>query len=575
MTDPSRPNPQFIPDLSGQYIFSLVVHDGKVASLPARVTLTATTGNAPPNARAGKAQYALVGRTVLLDGSNSSDPELASLQFLWSFDTVPPGSTLTDTQMARRDSAIPTFIPDKEGTYVLRLRVSDGVPSDVDTVEVFASRTNVGPNAAAGPDLAVQRSKLVTLDGTGSFDPDMSPAPLTFAWIFVALPATSTLTNTALHNATAATPSFTPDVDGTYLLRLTVSDGAQQEADNVLVVVDTTAPTVQMVSPTDGAVLNTATPLVTIAYQDAESGINLSTLRVVLDGTEITTRFTVRATQATYRASLADGSHRIDASIQDLAGNLAQATVQFLIDTVPLPPLNAAAVTVGSVSNGQVTLTGAPGSVEPQAQVRLTNTRTGQVVTVRATASGSFTATLLAQGGDGLSLTSIDAAGNIGAPLTLTVGSALPPDPATVAPPNNPTVATTLYNSIQFLFTDPQPIQTGVAPNTITPVRIAVFRGKVLAQDEQPLPGVKITLLNHPEFGQTLSRADGMFDLAVNGGGALTVVYTKNGYFPAQRQVRSVWQDYTRAPDVVLVPWDPQVTRIDLQPPRSRWPRAA
>jgi len=41
------------------------------------------------------------------------------------------------------------------------------------------------------------------------------------------------------------------------------------------------------------------------------------------------------------------------------------------------------------------------------------------------------------------------------------------------------------------------------------------------------MPGVKISILNHPEFGQTLSRADGKFDLVVNGGGPVVVHYEK------------------------------------------------
>lgn len=333
VTDPSRPNPQFIPDLPGQYVFALVVHDGKLDSPPARVTLTATTGNAPPNARAGKAQYARVEATVLFDGSGSSDPELTSLQFLWSFDTVPPGSTLTDTQIVRRDSATPTFIPDIEGTYVLRLRVSDGVLSDVDTVEVFASRPNVGPNAAAGLDVAVQGGKLVTLDGTGSFDADMNPAPLTFAWIFVALPATSTLTNAALHNATTATPSFTPDVEGAYLLRLTVSDGGQRDADNMLVFVDTTLPTLQFVSPTDGATVGTTTPTFTTYFSDSGSGLDVSSYRTLVNGVGVTASTTVTPTGATYTtaAPLPAGDNQATAQIADRAGNVRSVSIHFTV----------------------------------------------------------------------------------------------------------------------------------------------------------------------------------------------------------------------------------------------------
>ena len=77
-----------------------------------------------------------------------------------------------------------------------------------------------------------------------------------------------------------------------------------------------------------------------------------------------------------------------------------------------------------------------------------------------------------------------------------------------------------------------------------------------------PLPGVRITIPDHPEFGQTLTRVDGMFDLAVNGGGPLTIDYTMAGYLPAQRQVNAPWQDYVRAPDVALIPLDTSVTTI-------------
>ena len=83
-------------------------------------------------------------------------------------------------------------------------------------------------------------------------------------------------------------------------------------------------------------------------------------------------------------------------------------------------------------------------------------------------------------------------------------------------------------------------------------------------RDGSPLPGVTITILNHPEFGQTLSRADGMFDMAVNGGGYLTVDYQKSGFFPGQRQVKVPWQDYASLPDVILIAADPQVTTVDL-----------
>jgi RHS repeat-associated protein len=139
-----------------------------------------------------------------------------------------------------------------------------------------------------------------------------------------------------------------------------------------------------------------------------------------------------------------------------------------------------------------------------------------------------------------------------------------PPDPATVAPSINSTVATTLGAATAFLYTGPNPIQTGVVPGTINPARAAVLRGRVRNTGGAPLSNVRVTILNHPEFGQTLTRADGMFDMAVNGDDLLTVQYEKIGFIPVHRQEQVAWQEYCLLPDVVLMGYDDRVTHIDL-----------
>src|SRR5262249_168965 len=53
-------------------------------------------------------------------------------------------------------------------------------------------------------------------------------------------------------------------------------------------------------------------------------------------------------------------------------------------------------------------------------------------------------------------------------------------------------------------------------------------------------------------------------DLAVNGGGALTINYEKPGFCPVQRTINAPWQDYVMAPDVVMVQLDPMVTTVAL-----------
>jgi len=142
-----------------------------------------------------------------------------------------------------------------------------------------------------------------------------------------------------------------------------------------------------------------------------------------------------------------------------------------------------------------------------------------------------------------------------------------PADPADVAPDNDPTVATTVFDSTEFLYRGLNRVQTGVANGVIEPVRVAVIRGTVMSRDGAALSGVLVTVHDHPEYGATISRADGMFDLVVNGGGYLTVNYARDGYLPAQRQVDVPWQNWVWAPEVVLIPMDPKQTTIDLSQP--------
>ncbi|MEO8428355.1 MAG: hypothetical protein ABI651_14690, partial [Verrucomicrobiota bacterium] len=148
--------------------------------------------------------------------------------------------------------------------------------------------------------------------------------------------------------------------------------------------------------------------------------------------------------------------------------------------------------------------------------------------------------------------------------LRQTSSEGLPPDPGTVASPLDATVVTDFTTATAFLYSSGNPIQTGVTNSAIESRRAAVLRGKVAARDGSPLPAVTISVLGHPEFGQTLTRADGAFDLAVNGGGQLTLRYEKNGFLAAQRAVVAPWRDYAWLPDVVMIPFDAAVTTVDL-----------
>ena len=141
-------------------------------------------------------------------------------------------------------------------------------------------------------------------------------------------------------------------------------------------------------------------------------------------------------------------------------------------------------------------------------------------------------------------------------------GVATPPDPASVAPPLDDSVATTTFDATAFLYTGPDPIQTGVAPGTIDPGRAGLIRGRVLDTGGAPRPGVGVSIVDHPELGGTVSRQDGGYDLVVNGGGQLTVRFAAPGLLASDRQVVVPWQAQLVIEDVVMVAPDAQVTAV-------------
>ncbi|MDH5300736.1 MAG: hypothetical protein OEW58_05170 [Gammaproteobacteria bacterium] len=132
-----------------------------------------------------------------------------------------------------------------------------------------------------------------------------------------------------------------------------------------------------------------------------------------------------------------------------------------------------------------------------------------------------------------------------------------------------------LLESTAFLYSGANPVQTGVLPGTIVEERVVIVRGRVLDKDLQPISGVNITVLGHPEFGQTHTQDDGMFDMAVNGGSQLTIHYQKTGLLPVQRDVATPWQDYVVADEVIMLALDPQMTKLFLNTPGMKVARGS
>ena len=237
LLDANTPCPRFIPDVVGQYEIELVVQDEQGASSLTRVQLEVFEANVPPNAVAGDGQTALVGDLVTVDGGASWDPDKAPqpLTFHWRFGAVPLGSSLVHTNIGGAEEPRANFVPDINGSYVLELVVSDGDKHDIDVVTILVTESNVAPNARAGEEQRRVLGDVVIVDGTQSFDPDAGPQTLRFRWQWVSLPVTSGLTAADLLDTHTAMPQFTPDVVGSYVVKVTVDDGEASDMGTVVV----------------------------------------------------------------------------------------------------------------------------------------------------------------------------------------------------------------------------------------------------------------------------------------------------------------------------------------------------
>lgn len=140
----------------------------------------------------------------------------------------------------------------------------------------------------------------------------------------------------------------------------------------------------------------------------------------------------------------------------------------------------------------------------------------------------------------------------------------LPPDPALIAPPNDPTITTSFVDSVTFLYQGPNPTQRDVTPGSLVPRRVAVIRGRVIDHNGTPVAGAKVSAHNSPQTGVTHSRADGWYDLVVNGGSKVTVQIEKPGHITVHRGTIAPWNDFAMATDATLIPYDPAATAIDL-----------
>lgn len=229
IVDARTAEPLIVPDVPGQYELILRACDVFGAcdeeSTWAWATDNAETRtNSAPLANAGADRSINLGTLTMLNGRNSVSNSGTPLTFWWRMRVAPTNTTFTSDDILGPTRDRPQVLPDMEGTFTFSLYVEDGQGNwDTDRVNVVVGPGDAPPRAvgaAAATEIVI--GDALDLDGSGSYDPE--GASITYQWAFTSLPQGSALRNSSITNRTSPTASFSPDVVGSYGVKLIVRD---------------------------------------------------------------------------------------------------------------------------------------------------------------------------------------------------------------------------------------------------------------------------------------------------------------------------------------------------------------
>jgi len=214
--------------------FEVTVNDGLGGSALASTTVTVTKFNRPPSASAGADRSIAEGLLVVLDGAGSTDPDGDALTFAWG-QVSGPGVVLSNPALPSPSFTAPAVLAVTPLVFSLTTTDPGGL-SDSATVTVTLLNTNTAPaiSVVVRPASTVTARTLVTLDASGTTDPDPGDS-FTFAWSQISGPPV------ALSSSSSATPTFTAPlvfVPATLSFSVVASDGFELSTSPVSVTVN-------------------------------------------------------------------------------------------------------------------------------------------------------------------------------------------------------------------------------------------------------------------------------------------------------------------------------------------------
>lgn len=224
----------FIADLPGDYVVSLIVNDGANNSEAARITLSATSPY--PVAITESVHSVNLGtNSVGLDGSQSVNPSgnSDSLLYQWILISKPTDSAGYLNNTAQSQS---TLFVDLAGDYTLQLVVThNGVASEPKEVLVSVSEGNAPPVAKAD-DITITLGEEAILDASASIDPEGEQLQYRWQWPSRSATEPEDVPLPELTGTKTAVVRFTPQAVASYKLLLFVFDGTRKSAEKEVTV---------------------------------------------------------------------------------------------------------------------------------------------------------------------------------------------------------------------------------------------------------------------------------------------------------------------------------------------------
>lgn len=217
---------QITPDLLGDYVVKMTVADAKGAQSSRLTTVkvnnrrpqAAITSNATPVALAQGPTVRLPVKTlVTLRANGSFDADGDTLTYSWSVLSKPTSSTAV---LSATNTDTVQITPDVDGQYQLLMRVTDSAGAFSEQSFSLAIG-NWAPVAVVDRDIVSDNlGATFAVSAARSYDDDYDR--LTYKWEIDARPSGSTAT---IANSNSVKLSFVPDLVGTYVASVTVSDG--------------------------------------------------------------------------------------------------------------------------------------------------------------------------------------------------------------------------------------------------------------------------------------------------------------------------------------------------------------